>query len=87
MGNGAEIGTLEQVVLTVARQLMAERGLNGEPQLTSSLGEDGLGFDSMGRLDLLGAVEREGGVTIPEKYWSGRRLVTLADIVKVSRRK
>ena len=87
MANGVETGTLEQIVLTVAKQLMAERGLTGEPQLTSPLGEDGLGFDSLGRLDLMGAIERQGGVTIPEKYWSGRRLETLADIVKVSKRK
>lgn len=87
MGNGPGGGTLEQIILTVAKRLMAEQGLNGDPQLTSAIGEGGLGFDSMGRLDLLAAVEKQGGVTIPEKYWSGRKLQTLADVVKVSVRK
>jgi acyl carrier protein len=80
-------GNLEQVVVGIAKRLMAEQGLSGEPTLASVLGEEGLGFDSMGRLDLLAAIEKEAGVTIPEKYWSGRKLRTLGDVVKVSARK
>lgn len=67
----------------IAARLMKERGLAGEPDLNAPLAEDGLGFDSMSRLDLLSAVEKETGVSIPEQYWGTRPFKDLAGIVKL----
>ncbi len=77
-------GELTQKVAAIAARLMGELGLPGKPSLDAPLGEDGLGFDSMGRLDLYAAVEKECGVVIPEKYWGPRQVKSLADLARVA---
>jgi len=74
-------------VLAIAGRLMREQGIAGEPRSDVPLGEEGLGFDSMGRLDLLAAIERECSVSIPEKYWGTAPLRGLDDLVRVAKRK
>ena len=70
-------------LLDIARRLLREQGIQREPRLDISLAEDGLGFDSMRRLELLAAVEKECGVSIPEKYWSGPRVKDLNDLIRI----
>lgn len=79
-GSGDE---LTEKVVAIVRRLMAEQNLPGEPALDRPLGETGLGLDSMARLDLLAAVEKECGVTVPEAYWGTKRFKDLNHLVKV----
>ena len=82
-GNSAS-PQLAAKVLNIARRMLREQGIKREPQADISLAEDGLGFDSMGRLELFAAVEKECGVAIPEKYWSGRRVKNLNDLIRIA---
>jgi acyl carrier protein len=82
-GSGATTELTAQV-LDIARRLLREQGIQREPRLDISLAEDGLGFDSMRRLELLAAVEKECGVSIPEKYWSGSRVKNLNDLIRIA---
>ncbi len=75
---------LEKDVLEITSRLMRDRQLVGEPRLDVSLGEDGLGFNSIACLDLMGAIETECGVLIPEKYWNGRKLRDLNELMRVA---
>lgn len=74
---------LRDSVSSVARRIMSEQGIADELRLDVSLGEDGLGLDSMGRLELLRAVEQELHVTIPEAYWGSKRFKNLDDLIRV----
>lgn len=71
-------------LLAVVEKVMREQGLEGEPKFDVPLDESGLGFDSMSRLDLLAAVEQGCRVAIPEKYWGGRQLKDLNDLMRVA---
>jgi acyl carrier protein len=76
--------SLSQKVLEVTAEMMRERRLTATPDLNMPLGEDGLGFDSIGRLDLMGAIEMRCDLQIPEKYWGGRSLRDLNELIRVS---
>lgn len=78
---------LRRQVLAVAGRLMREHRIQGEPKLDVPLGEDGLGLDSVGCLDLMGAIETECGLLLPEKYWTSRRLRDLNELIKVAARR
>lgn len=80
-------GDLRSKALAIAGRLMREQGIVGEPRSDVPLGEDGLGFDSMARLDLLAAIESECAVSIPEKYWGTAPLRGIDELVRVARRK
>ncbi len=80
-------GELETLMLSVAQRVMRQRGLDGKADLDVSLAEDGLGLDSMGRLELLQAVEEEFGVEIPEEYWGTRQLANLRALIKLVSKK
>lgn len=71
-------------VLALAARVMTEQGINRTPHLRDSLAEEGLGLDSMGRLELLQVIEQELGVSIPEEYWGTRRFKDLGDVVRVA---
>ncbi|GMW03126.1 MAG: hypothetical protein AMXMBFR84_42620 [Candidatus Hydrogenedentota bacterium] len=70
-------------VLAVAARVMKGQGITIEPNLDASLSEEGLGLTSMGRLELLAAVERELGVSIPEDYWGAKRISSLGHLVRL----
>lgn len=74
-------------VTAIAARLREQLGLPGAVRTDVPLDEEGLGLDSMGRLDLYTAVEQECGVTIPEKYWGPRRLRSLDELARVAVRK
>lgn len=73
-----------QVVEIVSR-LRAEHGLTDPVDLDAPLGPEGLGFDSMGRMDLLAAVENECGVRVPHAFWGSRPLRSLNHLLDVCR--
>ena len=87
LGRNEGQGELTERIAAIAGRLMGELGLPGQPRLDAPLGEGGLGFDSMGKLDLLAAVEKECAVAIPEKYWGPRQLKNLADLARVAVRR
>ena len=60
---------------------MIEQDIENEVDLDASLAEDGLGFDSMGRLELMHAIEKGLQVDIPEKYWGMRSFKNLKEII------
>ncbi len=70
-------------VLDVAARVMRDQGIHHAPDLDIPLDEDGLGLDSMGRLELLHAIERELSVSIPEEYWGTKRFENLRHIARV----
>ncbi len=72
---------LAEQVLNIAQGVMQERGIVADPSLEAPLNEEGLGLDSMGRLELLRAVERGFQVDIPEKYWGVAVLQDLQSLV------
>lgn len=74
---------MELRVLAIAERIMRERGIDRTPDLESPLTEDGLGLDSMARLDLLQEVEEVTGVNIPERYWDGHGLKNLRDAARI----
>lgn len=73
--------------LTVTRRVMLEQGLQGKPSLDDSLDEDGLGLSSMGRLELLTAMEEEFKTSIPEAYWGTKRIANLRELAAIVSRK
>lgn len=81
--SGATDDILRDRILTIAARVMREQGIESEPRLDIALGEDGLGLDSMRRLELLRAVEQEFGVTLPEAYWGPTAFRDLDDVAKV----
>lgn len=76
--------SLDDKALAIAARLMGEHRLSGTPELDAPIGQGGLGFDSMGRLELYAAIEKECAVKIPEKYWGGRLVRDLRELVKVA---
>jgi len=70
-------------VLTVSTKVLHTQGLDREPDLSSPLGEEGLGLSSLGIIELLLAVEKELNVSIPERYWDNRRIDTLGKLLEV----
>ena len=75
----------EAAVREVARAFLAERGVEREISLDEPLGSEGLGLDSVGRLDLLSRIEAECGVRVPERYWGSKPLRSLSHLVDVVR--
>ena len=71
-------------VRSIAERIMREQSISGEVRLDVPLDEEGLGLDSMARLDLFAAVEKECAVSIPEKYWGGRKVKDLNDLMRVA---
>ncbi len=84
MAQTESLDGLRRHVLEVAGRLMREHRIAGEPRLDVPLGEDGLGLDSVGCLDLMGAIETECGVLLPEKYWTRKQLRDLNELIKVA---
>ena len=72
-------------VLAIAQEMLAGRGLQSEISLDAPLGPDGLGFDSVARLDLLASVEKQCGVRIPEPFWGSRPLLSLNHLLDIAR--
>jgi acyl carrier protein len=75
---------LAERILDIARRITRQRGIQREPRADMALGEEGLGLDSMGQLELFAAVESECGLTIPERYWGGRRVKNLRDLIRIA---
>ncbi len=74
---------LEQEILDIASRVMRDRGIEKAPTLDLPLTEDGLGLDSMARMELLQTIEEATGVNIPERYWDGHGLKNLRDTARV----
>ena len=74
-------------VLAATQRVMLEQGLQGAPSLDDSLGEDGLGLSSMGRLELLSAMEEEFKTNIPEAYWGTKRIANLRELAGIVSKK
>ena len=78
--------TREEVVpllVTVVQDQMQRRGLAGEVRLDVPLSEEGLGFDSVARLELLTAIEEGCGLEVPEKYFGTQPLRSLDHLLDV----
>lgn len=71
-------------VRAIAERIMREQSLSSEVRLDVPLDEEGLGLDSMARLDLFAAIEKECAVSIPEKYWGGRKVKDLNDLMRIA---
>ncbi|MBI2435154.1 MAG: acyl carrier protein [Candidatus Hydrogenedentes bacterium] len=80
---GRSSAELDRLVLEVAERVMRQRGIQRLPSLDLPVTEEGLGLDSMGRLELLQALEETAKVSIPEIYWDGRKLKTLRETAKL----
>ena len=74
---------LADQVLVIAERFMRKQGIHQKPDLDTVLSEDGLGLDSMARLALLGAIEEELRVNIPEEYWGSGMIKNLRHLVEV----
>lgn len=72
-------------VIAIAQEMLSQRGLEAAVSLDAPLGTEGLGFDSVARLDLLAAVEKQCGVRIPEAFWGTRPLQSLNHLLDVAK--
>lgn len=70
-------------LLSVSRDVLRMQGIDCDPDLSTPLGEDGLGLSSLGVIALLNAVEKELSISIPERYWDYRRINTLGGLLNV----
>ena len=71
-------------VVAVTERMMHRRGLRQPVHLDTPLAEEGLGFDSMARLELLHAIEEELGVKIPDTYWGTKPVKNLRHLIKLA---
>ena len=69
------------LVMQVTEDFLRERELEREVTLDSPLSERGLGLDSIARMELMGELERRGGLTIPERYWEATDTLTVGGLV------
>ena len=76
---------LAERIIAVTGTVMAERGIERPVALDVSLAEDGLGLDSLARLELLHAVEEQLGVRVPDVYWGTKPLRDLNHLVRIIR--
>lgn len=74
---------LRNRVLAIAQRVMREQDIDTAPRADVSLDESGLGLNSMGRLELLRAIEQELAITVPEAYWGSKKFRDLDDVVRV----
>ena len=72
-------------VTAIAEAMLADRGVTRSISLDEPLGAEGLGFDSVARLDLLARIEKQCGVTIPEKYWGSKSPRNLRHLIEVAK--
>ena len=77
--------TLGAEVRAIAEEVLAARGVERVVSLDEPLGPEGLGLDSVGRLDLLAEVEKRCQVRIPEAYWGSRPLRNLNHLLDVAK--
>jgi len=73
-------------VTAIAEAMLADRGVPRPVGLDEPLGAEGLGLDSVARLDLLASVEKRCGVRIPERYWGSQSLQNLQHLIDVARK-
>lgn len=78
-------GALAAEVCAVAQDVLAAHGIDRTVALDAPLGPDGLGLDSVGRLDLLAKVEKRCQLRIPEAYWGSRPLRDLNHLLDVAK--
>ena len=79
--NRRPIAELTDQVVDITKRVMAEQGIEREVNIDDPLTEDGLGFDSMGRFELLHAIEQGLRVDIPESHWSLIPFKNLRDMI------
>jgi acyl carrier protein len=72
-------------IVAIAEAMLAEQGVQRPVSLNEPLGAEGLGLDSVARLDLLGKIEKQCGVKVPEKYWGTKPLDSLRHLLDVIR--
>ena len=69
------------LVLKVTQEFLLARGIERTLTLESRLSQVDLGLDSIACLELIAEVERQGGMTIPERYWEATNQLTLGGLV------
>ncbi len=74
---------LEPQLMEIVRLHLQRRGIERSVGLDEALSEEGLGFDSVARLELLTAVEERCGVRIPEAYWGTRPVESLRHLLDI----
>ena len=72
-------------VIAIVQEMLTGRGLEPTVSLDVPLGAEGLGFDSVARLDLLAAIEKHCGVRIPEPFWGSRPIRDLNHLLDVAK--
>lgn len=77
------LNIIREQIIKIAKTVLLNRGIPQEPDLTTSLAEDGLGLDSLGRLKLLAEIEKEMKVDLPEEYWGGSNFKNLGEIINL----
>ena len=84
LADGSDLTFADRVLRDRAR-FLAERGVDRSVSADEPLGAEGLGLDSVGRLDLLSRIEKECGVRVPERYWGSKPLRSLAHLADVAK--
>ncbi len=73
---------ISEDILKIAKRVLQERGITGNLDLMNPLNEEGLGLDSIGRLNLLAEIEKETRVELPEECWGSRTFDNLFSIIQ-----
>ena len=71
------------LVLQVTQDFVAARGMERTVTLDSQLSKAQLGLDSIARLELIAEVERQGNLTIPERFWESTNALTVGQLVDI----
>ena len=71
------------LVLQVTQDFVKARGLERTVSLESQLSKAELGLDSIARLELIAEVERQGSLTIPERFWESTNTLTVGQLVDI----
>ena len=69
------------LVLKVTREFLHARGIERTVTIESRLSQVELGLDSIACLELIAEVERQGAMTIPERFWESTSTLTLGGLV------
>ena len=71
------------LVLQVTRDFVQARGSERVVTVDSQLSKTELGLDSIARMELIAEVERQGSLTIPERYWETTNTLTVGQLIDI----
>lgn len=72
---------LRKIVQTILESRGVEINSNDEIDLNASLQEEGIGLGSIEILTLMGEIEKQFNVEIPEKFWGSHSFQNLNGII------